>query len=60
MASQDEQQAPQAIEVERMTLDKRRAAIEAGIIDDVATAPPEVQVFAQRATRRYLAAFSPD
>ena len=58
MASQNEQRS--VGEVEAMTLDERRAAIRAGVIRDVDAAPDDVQTFAQRATRRYLATFVND
>ncbi len=59
VATNDEQQqrVRSAIEVERLSLSERQAAIEAGVVLDPATAPPEVRAFVDRASRRYLDTF---
>lgn len=60
MANRDKQQLPPTIEVERMSQGQRLEAIQAGIIEDWTTAPPQVRAFAEKASRRYLATFGND
>ena len=41
----------------RMSIEDRLALVRTGVIDDLASASPEVQAFADKAAERYRAAF---
>lgn len=58
MASQDQPRVDRLTRVQGMSLQERQDAITAGVIEDLDSAPDDAQAFAERATQRYLAAFS--
>lgn len=58
MADQDQPRVDRLTKVQGMSLQERQDAISDGVIEDLDGAPDDVRAFAERATQRYLAAFS--